>query len=236
MTASEVLEHLYSLDASSPDFLRVLYSLIRHDENEQYTSSLEGAELTRLVDFLDDVRPFLPAFHPVANRTPQTLGTIPASDDVFRQCLRKLRAICGYHTTLPSSHLVTGDLKRVGDGAIAFGGYADVWQGTHGDKDVCIKVLRVTLNDDESVTKVRVRHLHVLFPFIKDRPVGAVVILQGGRRVETIETPKCRPFPWCHKQTSAIRFGVDAERNFDPLRQEQHGRESDLPCESGLRS
>lgn len=58
MSASQVLQHLYSLDKSSPDFLRVLYGLIRHDEDEQYSSSLQGPELARLVDFLDDVRHF----------------------------------------------------------------------------------------------------------------------------------------------------------------------------------
>ena len=57
MSASQVLQHLYSLDTSSPDFLRRLYGLIRHDEDEQYSSSLEGAELARLVNFLDEVRP-----------------------------------------------------------------------------------------------------------------------------------------------------------------------------------
>ena len=70
MSASDALQRLYSLDPSSPDFLRVLYGLIRHDEDEQYSSSLEGKDLVQLVDFLDDVRPLPPAFRSVANRTP----------------------------------------------------------------------------------------------------------------------------------------------------------------------
>jgi len=69
MSASDALQRLYSLDASSPDFLRVLHGLIRHDEEERYSSSVEGEELVRLVDFLDDVRPFPPALRPVANWT-----------------------------------------------------------------------------------------------------------------------------------------------------------------------
>jgi len=38
---------------------------------------------------------------------------------------------------------------------MAFGGFADVWEGTLGGRKVCIKVLRVSLNDDQSLTKVR---------------------------------------------------------------------------------
>ena len=167
--ASQVLQQLYSLEPSSPDFMRVLYGLIRHDEDEQYSSSLQGSELTRLVDFLDNVRPFSSAFHPVPKQTPQSLDNISTSDDVFRQCLRKLRAICGCHTTLPSSHIVSGDLAKTGDHPIAIGGFADVWEGTLGGNRVCVKVLRVTLNDDQSLTKVCIRHRHVFFPSAKER-------------------------------------------------------------------
>jgi hypothetical protein len=157
MSASQALQHLYSLDTSSPDFLRALYGLIRHDDDEQYSSSLQGPELTRLVDFLDAVRPLSSAFRPAAKQTPQALCIIPTTDDVFRQCLRKLRSICGYHTTLPSSHLLFGDLARVGDDPIAWGGFADVYKGTLSDRNVCIKVLRISLSDDQTLAKVRIR-------------------------------------------------------------------------------
>lgn len=47
---------LYSLKPSSPGFLRRLHSLIRYDEDERYLSTIQGPELTRLLDFLDQVR------------------------------------------------------------------------------------------------------------------------------------------------------------------------------------
>ena len=56
MSTLWTLRCLYSLDISSPDFLRRLYSLFHHDEREQYLANLQGSELTRLVDFLDQVR------------------------------------------------------------------------------------------------------------------------------------------------------------------------------------
>ena len=71
MSTSQVLQYLYSLDTSSPNLLRYLYYLIQTDDEEQYLSSLKGPELTRLVDFLDGVRPSLSA-------SPQLINTDPA--------------------------------------------------------------------------------------------------------------------------------------------------------------
>jgi len=62
MSTSQVLQYLYSLNVSSPNLSRYLYCLIERDEEEQYLSSLQGSELGRLVDFLDEVRTFLFAF------------------------------------------------------------------------------------------------------------------------------------------------------------------------------
>jgi len=45
MSAPWNLYHFYSLDPSSIDFLHHLHSLIRHDEEEQYLSSLQGSQL-----------------------------------------------------------------------------------------------------------------------------------------------------------------------------------------------
>ena len=55
MSTLWTLRCLYSLDISSPDFLRRLHSLFRYDEEEHYLTSLQGSELARLVDFLDQV-------------------------------------------------------------------------------------------------------------------------------------------------------------------------------------
>ena len=50
--------------------------------------------------------------------------------------------------------------------------------------------------------------------------------------MEAIETPECRPFSWCHEHAVAICVRVDAERNFDELREEESRRESDRTGES----
>jgi serine/threonine protein kinase len=64
---------------------------------------------------------------------------------------------------------VSGNLTRLGDHPTAFGGFADVWGGTLGGRKVCVKVLRISLNDDQSITKVRIRHRYI-FLFAEGHP------------------------------------------------------------------
>jgi len=155
MSTSQVLQHLYSLDISSPTLSRSLYCLIQRDGEDQYLSSLRGPELDRLVDFLDEVRALCSIFCLVTEQIPQALNVVPTTDDVFRQCLHKLQAICGHHMTIPHSHNVSGDLARVGGYPISVdGGTADVWEGTYGGRKVCIKCPRVCMEDLRAVTQV----------------------------------------------------------------------------------
>jgi len=171
MSTSQILQHLYSLEVSSPEIPRLLDGLIQHDEEEQYLSRLRGSELTRLVDFLDQVRALLSAFRPVTRQTLQALDAIPATNDISRQCLSKLQAICGDSMTLPSSYATTGDLVRVGGHPIAFGSLVDVWEAVHGGRKVCVKVLKVSINDDQTLTKVRIRHRYTFLSI--EEPLSA---------------------------------------------------------------
>jgi len=167
MSTSQVLEHLYSLDISFPTLSRYLYCLIQRDEEEQYLSGLQGSDLARLVDFLDEVCTLPSTFHPVTEWILQALDVIPTTDDIFRQCLHKLQAICGQYMILPSSHNVYGDLIRVGGYPFSVdGGTADVWEGTHNGK-VCIKCPRVSEADLQAVTQVRLLYRHVFSRLLK---------------------------------------------------------------------
>ena len=156
MSTSRVLQHLYSLDPSSPDLLRCLYYLIQNDDKEQHLSGLQGLELTRLVDFLDAVRPSPPVSSQLTNQALQVLDATPTTDDVSRRCLHKLQAICCQHNILPSSYNVSGNLKRVDSDPVASGGFSDVWEGVHDGKTVCIKRLRVTQQTRQAIEKVRI--------------------------------------------------------------------------------
>jgi len=155
-----------------------------------------------------------------SERILQALNVVPTTDDVFRQCLHKLQAICGHHMTLPSSHNVSGDLARVGGYPISVdGGTADVWEGTHGGKKVCIKCPRVCMEDLRTVTQVRIQHRCISLIYSR-KPACAVVVPQRGRHMEKVKTPERRPFHWCYERPFAICFGIYAERNPDEVRQE----------------
>ena len=155
MPVSEDLQTLYSLDTFSLDFSRQLYRLIRNDEKGQYLTGLQGPELTKLVEFLDKVRPVPSALHQFTRQAPQALGVVPTTDDVARACLHKLQAICGHHAILPSSYIVSGEIDRVGDEPIILGAIADVWEGAHGSNRVSIKCLRTSLTN-KAFKRVRI--------------------------------------------------------------------------------
>jgi len=154
MSTLRILDRLYSLDPSSLDFSHNLHSLIRHDEQEQYLTSLQGPQLAQLVDFLDAVRALHLAFCPLTKRIAQTLGAISADDDLSRQCLHKLQAICVRHAILPSPYIISRGITRVGRDPIALGGIANVWEGTYRGKRVLIRSLKIPLSGDQTIKKV----------------------------------------------------------------------------------
>lgn len=65
------------------------------------------------------------------------------TDALFRRCLRRLRQVCSQHNILPSSHTISDGLRTTSEHAVAYGGFADVWEGTLGSDKVCIKMLRI---------------------------------------------------------------------------------------------
>ena len=158
VSTSRILQRIYSFDTSPPDFLHHVYYLIQYDEEEQYLTSLQGPELARLVDFLDKVHPVPSAYHQFTKQTLQALGAIPTTDDLARECINKLQAICGHHAILPSSYIASGQIARVGDGPVALGVIADVWEGTCRSKKVSIKCLRVPTENYQTIKKVRIRY------------------------------------------------------------------------------
>ena len=66
-----------------------------------------------------------------------------------------LRKMCREHKSLPSSYIITGELKKIGEAPSGGGGYANVWYGMYRGSNVAIKVLHVSIVDLASVEKVR---------------------------------------------------------------------------------
>lgn len=97
MSVSHILQRLYSLGASSPGISRHVYSLIRRDQEEQYLSSLQGPELVRLVDFLNEVRTL--RFHLVSCYGTDSTG--PQCHSHNRQCFLTMFAQTAGHLWSP---------------------------------------------------------------------------------------------------------------------------------------
>ena len=154
MSTPWILYRLYKLNSSSTDFMRHLHFLIQLDEMEQYLTSLQGQELTRLVEFLGKVRTLPSAPCLVIEQALQTLNALSAHEEISRQCLHKLQTVCAYHGTLPHSYIASDNLARVGGHTIAHGGIADVWEGIYHYRRVSIKSLKVPLNGDRALQKV----------------------------------------------------------------------------------
>ena len=131
------LQHLYSLHTSSPDFLSNLRLLIQHDKKEKYLIKLKGFQSTQLVDFLDEVRTAPLIFRQFRDRLPQALDVIPTNDDLARECLKKLHAICAARRAFPSSLILSGELERSGPCFLNPFGYG-YQRGTYRGKEVDI--------------------------------------------------------------------------------------------------
>jgi hypothetical protein len=81
------------------------------------------------------------------------MSTVEPGSGVYSKFLRGLRKICGTKELLPSSHILSDRLKQNGDSPSAFGGSADVWEGTYGDQKVAIKSLRIKAKAGSSSLK-----------------------------------------------------------------------------------
>ena len=153
--------------------------------------------------------------------TVQVLDVAPMTDDVFRWCLHKLRTICSHHSILPSSYTISGNLTRVGDNPVAFGGFSKVWQGIHKGRKVCIKRLRLTDQIREGVKKASIWHWLIFSWLLKDAITTGV--LQGGGHVEKAGTSECRCSHWCYAKSLAIRIRMDTEWDSNRIHQQKSG-------------
>jgi len=114
----------------------------------------------------------------------------------------------------------------VGDGPIALGAIADVWEGTCRGKKVSIRCLKIRTENKKNVNQVRGWY-GTSPPRLLRAPAGAVVILQTGRHLEKVKTSERCPFHRRYDRPFAGHLGVDAERDPDRVRREKPSCDSD---------
>jgi len=97
--------------------------------------------------------------------------------------------------TLPSSHNLSGDLAKVGDLPISVdGGTADVWEGAHDGRRVCIKCPRVCVEDLQAVTQVRAWYRRVSFVVAQEYPWTPQSFLKEAVIWKRLRHPNVVPF------------------------------------------
>ena len=154
---SPALQKLNNLDRFSSNFQDQLCNILYGKEYTDCVPGLESDDPTWLVNYLDKVclrvSPTRSTFKPV-----QTLNVLKPSGVASRKCLHELRSLCGMIRILPTSYTLSSHLLDIHPQPFAIGGFADVYDGTFNGSRVCIKRVRVYLQDDsEKALKVRSR-------------------------------------------------------------------------------
>ena len=93
---------------------------------------------------------------------------------------------------------------------MAYGGFADVWEGMLGNEKVCVKVLRmynVNTNNPKGPWAV----CDIREPLVCSISADIVQdFLWGSGGLEETEPPKCLAVPGCYNDAVTARFEVDA--------------------------
>lgn len=84
---------------------------------------------------------------------PQLFDDPDSSGSAFRKCFYVLQKICSSRTILPATYEVSGELSFSTTQVMAFGGFCDVYKGSLGVFDVCIKRLRISTTGDRIKVK-----------------------------------------------------------------------------------
>ena len=229
MSTPWVLHRLYTLDTSSLDFSRSLYSLIRYDEKEQYLISLQGPELARLVDFLDEVRTVSSSFHTSSVREILNRPSVPSLqptmlyENVYTSCKQSAVTTRPYHPR--TSCLVKSPEWVMAQSLL-------VAPPIYGKAFMMVRESPSSVGESlQTATRLprSVCGPACLYQVHSMTPVVTAVILQERHHVEKVKAPKHCPFRWRYAKLPASCLGVDAERKSDGVHRKKSKHESDQP-------
>ena len=131
-------QRLYELDRSSAQFPERLDELLQDEGWMEGLRRLSQHKSVELIDYLDNVR-FLPMPTESCSSSPQILGGLDRTGSQFREGLYMLREICSLQAILPTTYEVSGELVLSSTRPVASGGSSEIYKGSIGGADVCIK-------------------------------------------------------------------------------------------------
>ena len=135
-------QRLYELDRSSAQFPERLDELLRDERWMRDIQRLSRHKLVEFIDYLDNVRLISMASKSCSSSL-QILDGLDRTGSQFREGLHLLRELCGSWAVLPATYLVSGKLL-FSTMVRTINGYKEIYTGSLGDADVCIKKLPLT--------------------------------------------------------------------------------------------
>ena len=125
--------------------------------------------------------------------------------------------MCDHRNVSPSSHIVPEGLEKTSEDPIAFGGFADVWEGSYGGRKVCVKASRIY--NPNRITNGRNNSTLICdIPNIIVRPIKGDILsgfLRRSGRLEETETSKRCSILGGYNNAFTDRVGMNAQRHFD---------------------
>ena len=115
-----------------------------------------------LIDHLDNVG-FISTPTKSCSLPQQVLDNLDRTGSSFREGLHLLREICSSREILPATYEVTGELS-LGAMKLRFGRFRNIYKGSLGKVDVCIKRFPKHLDGDRLRVSGQVFHPHDLWP------------------------------------------------------------------------
>ena len=129
------------------------------------------------------------------------------SSSASRKCLRELRNICGTRGIFPTSYTIPSDRLTTGPDPFAQGGYGDVYEGTLDGSKVCIKRVRMYIQEGpENALQVHHRFRCSPCPPLLTKLTD---LLPRGCDVEAVDTSKHLTPAGHYYYTVPARFKLD---------------------------
>ena len=137
-TLGRTLSHrVFSCFRGSQDTRRSVRGLAPEDRMKFITAA------DQLTGHLDDV--WLISIQTTSRSSlSQILDNLNPLDPPSRKCPQVLQKLCSSRAIPPLGYEVSGELSITTTQPVAFGGFCDVYKGTLGGADVCIKRLRIS--------------------------------------------------------------------------------------------
>ena len=137
-----IQRQLRGLSASDNGYRALLLKLLSHRDLKSHIHALQGNDLEEFVELLDNVGEVEYPYSTALTSLDQALDRLPATDDLVRKTLRRLRSTCSNREVLPSSYLISNQLLLQREKASMGGGLTDVYGAQFKGKKVSITALR----------------------------------------------------------------------------------------------